>query len=57
LVARFTLILTDSEVRGNDIDGSGTISALVRRFLAQNTVVMNGLNAYNNSYTATLRSV
>lgn len=42
-----------SEVRGNDIDGSGTISAFGQAILGANTVVMNGLNAYNNSYTAT----
>jgi outer membrane receptor protein involved in Fe transport len=41
-----------SEVRGNDIDGSGTISAFGQAILGSNTVVMNGLNAYNNSYTA-----
>jgi outer membrane receptor protein involved in Fe transport len=42
-----------SEVRGNDIDGSGTISAFGQSVLGSNTVVMNGLRAYNNSYTAT----
>ena len=42
-----------SEVRGNDIDGSGTISAFGQAILGSNTVVLNGLNAYNNSYTAT----
>jgi outer membrane receptor protein involved in Fe transport len=42
-----------SEVRGNDIDGSGTISAFGQAILGANTVVLNGLNAYNNSYTAT----
>jgi outer membrane receptor for ferrienterochelin and colicin len=42
-----------SEVRGNDINGSGQISAFGQSILGANTVVMTGLNAYNNSYTAT----
>ncbi len=42
-----------SEVRGNDINGSGQISAFGQSILGTNTVVMTGLNAYNNSYTAT----
>ncbi|PRZ26128.1 TonB-dependent receptor domain-containing protein [Flavobacterium granuli] len=42
-----------SEVRGNNIDGSGTISAFGQSVLGSNTVVLSGLNAYNNSYTAT----
>lgn len=42
-----------SEVRGNNINGSGTISANGQLILGgANTVVMTGLNAYNNSYTA-----
>ena len=42
-----------SEVRGNNINGSGQISAFGQSILGTNTVVMTGLNAYNNSYTAT----
>jgi outer membrane cobalamin receptor len=42
-----------SEVRGNDIDGSGTISAFGQSLLGANTVVMIGSRAYDNSYTAT----
>jgi outer membrane cobalamin receptor len=42
-----------SEVRGNNIDGSGTISPFGQAVLGSNTVVLTGLNAYNNSYTAT----
>lgn len=42
-----------SEVRGNDIDGSGTISAFGQAILGSNTVTLTGLNAYNNSYTLT----
>jgi outer membrane cobalamin receptor len=41
-----------SEVRGNDVDGSGTISAFGQAILGSNTVTLTGLNAYNNSYTA-----
>jgi outer membrane receptor for ferrienterochelin and colicin len=42
-----------SEVRGNDIDGSGTISAFGQSVLGANTVVMIGSRAYDNSYTST----
>ena len=46
-LARYT------EVRGNDIGGSGTISGFGQAILGSSTVVITGLNAYNNSYTAT----
>jgi hypothetical protein len=45
-LARYT------EVRGNDIAGSGTISPFGQAILGSSTVVITGLNAYNNSYTA-----
>lgn len=41
-----------SEVRGDDIDGSGKISDFGQLILGSNTVTLTGLNAYNNSYTA-----
>jgi outer membrane receptor protein involved in Fe transport len=40
-----------SEVRGNDVNGSGTITPFGQAVLGSNTVVMTGENAYYNSYT------
>jgi outer membrane receptor protein involved in Fe transport len=40
-----------SEVRGNNVNGSGTITPFGQAVLGSNTVVMNGENAYFNSYT------
>lgn len=40
-----------SEVRGNNINGSGEISAFGQSQLGSNTVTLNGFDAYYNSFT------
>ena len=40
-----------SEIRGENINGSGEISAAGQSILGAATVEMTGLNAYNNSFT------
>ena len=40
-----------SEIRGNNFNGSGVISAAGQAILGANTKVMTGLDAYNNSFT------
>jgi hypothetical protein len=44
-----------SEVRGNNVNGSGTITPFGQAVLGSNTVVMNGENAYFNSILATAK--
>ncbi|MDD5149049.1 MAG: TonB-dependent receptor [Flavobacterium sp.] len=41
-----------SEVRGNNVNGSGYISPYGQFILGSNTAIMTGEKAYNNSYTA-----